>query len=105
MSSGSPNCSGFTKMLTATVSHSARARVMRETWPACSAPMVGTSPTEPPALLASSRAWRQSAARSTTRTGIGYTTAGTVGAGWADSVSWADSLSWASCVAMAAPAW
>ena len=48
MSSGSPNCSGLTKMLTATTSHSARARSISETCPACSAPMVGTRPTVAP---------------------------------------------------------
>src|SRR5271165_536799 len=66
MSSGSPNCSGLTKMLTATTSHSARARATSEVCPSCSAPMVGTSPTTRPVARARSRASRQAAAVSTT---------------------------------------
>ena len=56
--------------------------------------MVGTNPTVRPAARARCRAPRQSAAVSSTRSGTGYTAAGTVGA--ADSANW---------VARAAPAW
>ena len=56
MSSGSPNCSGLTKTVTATWSHSAAARATSERWPACRAPMVGTRPTVRPAARAASRA-------------------------------------------------
>src|SRR5581483_3605544 len=45
MSSGSPNCSGLTKMLAVTTPHSARARASKDRWPSCRAPMVGTKPT------------------------------------------------------------
>ncbi len=82
MSSGSPNCSGFTKMLTATTSHSARARAMREVCPSCSAPMVGTRPTTRPVARARSSTSRQAAVVSTTSiVRSAYTAAGTAGAG------------------------
>src|SRR6202034_3930012 len=45
-------------MLTATMSHSAVARIIKDSWPAWSAPMVGTSPTVRPSNRAASRAWR-----------------------------------------------
>src|SRR5579872_6405115 len=60
-SAGSPNCSGLTKTVTQTVSHSDRARMISDSWPAWSAPIVGTSPTRPPPARASSRACRQAA--------------------------------------------
>ena len=121
MSSGSPNCSGFTKMLTATTSHSARARVISEVCPSCSAPMVGTSPTTPPVERARSSTARQAATVSATSTVPTYTLAGSAGTVSANTVS-ANTVSantvspgtgstagrvssWARRVANAAPAW
>ena len=43
-SSLGPNCAGFTKIETITRSHSRRAAWIKLRWPACSAPIVGTSP-------------------------------------------------------------
>ena len=43
-SSVGPNCVGFTKILTTSASHCNRAARMRERWPSCSAPIVGTNP-------------------------------------------------------------
>ena len=43
-SSLGPNCVGFTKILTTSASHRNRAARMRERWPSCSAPIVGTNP-------------------------------------------------------------
>src|ERR1700737_400486 len=48
-SSFGPNCLGLTKMLTTTRWLSWRARLTRLSWPAWSAPMVGTSPMSSPA--------------------------------------------------------
>src|SRR6202043_1201132 len=48
-SSFGPNCFGLTKMLTTTRWLSRRARLTRLSWPAWSAPMVGTSPMSSPA--------------------------------------------------------
>src|SRR2546423_3107352 len=47
-SSPGANCLGLTKMLTITRWFSRRARLTRLSWPACSAPMVGTSPMSSP---------------------------------------------------------
>src|ERR1700682_2037139 len=48
-SSWGPNCFGLTKMLTTTRWLSRRARLTRLSWPAWSAPMVGTAPVSAPA--------------------------------------------------------
>src|SRR5580698_1467493 len=60
MSSGSENCVGLTKMVTATRSHSTPARSIKERWPSWSAPIVGTSPIERLSRRAASRTERKS---------------------------------------------
>ena len=103
-------------MLTATTSHSARARVMRETWPACRAPMVGTRPTVRPVARARCSSSWQPVAVVTTR--MAYTATGAVGragslrrigsvdrAGPVDRAGSVDGFAAASRAARAAPAW
>src|SRR6185437_4749747 len=68
MSSGSPNCSGLTKIVTPTWSHSAAARTSSDRWPACRAPMVGTNPTVAPRARAASRVAENPATVLTTST-------------------------------------
>ena len=113
MSSGSPNWSGFTKMLTATTSHSARARSSSDVCPSCSAPMVGTSPTTRPGGAGPVQHGATGGdGLDDLHRDCSYTAAGWAGAvasaGWAGTwrpAAAAAASVWASRVARAAPAW